>query len=101
MVEASGLECTGIYRVPGNNATVSNLQDYLNQGLDMNTAAEVCGKTLAATSYTKLCPLLDMISTILSPQRWQDLNVVSSVLKSFFRKLPEPLFTDGQIFLLL
>ncbi|CAF95220.1 unnamed protein product, partial [Tetraodon nigroviridis] len=44
MVEASGLECTGIYRVPGNNAMVSNLQDYLNQGLDINTAAEVGGK---------------------------------------------------------
>lgn len=43
MVEASGLECTGIYRVPGNNAMVSNLQDYLNQGLDINSAAEVCG----------------------------------------------------------
>ncbi|XP_029704812.1 rho GTPase-activating protein 23-like isoform X2 [Takifugu rubripes] len=68
MVEASGLECTGIYRVPGNNAMVSNLQDYLNQGLDINSAAE----------------------------RWQDLNVISSVLKSFFRKLPEPLFTDDK-----
>lgn len=31
-----------------------------------------------------------------SPQRWQDLNVISSLLKSFFRKLPEPLFTDGE-----
>lgn len=30
------------------------------------------------------------------PQRWQDLNVISSLLKSFFRKLPEPLFTDGE-----
>ncbi|XP_056153047.1 LOW QUALITY PROTEIN: rho GTPase-activating protein 23-like [Lampris incognitus] len=66
IVEASGLEYTGIYRVPGNNAMVSNLQEHLNKGMDINTAEE----------------------------RWQDLNVISSLLKSFFRKLPEPLFTD-------
>ncbi|XP_057681706.1 rho GTPase-activating protein 23-like isoform X2 [Corythoichthys intestinalis] len=66
VVEATGLEYTGIYRVPGNNAMVSNLQEHLNKGFDINTAEE----------------------------RWQDLNVISSLLKSFFRKLPEPLFTD-------
>ncbi|KAM3860060.1 rho GTPase-activating protein 23-like [Diretmus argenteus] len=68
LVEGSGLEYTGIYRVPGNNAMVSNLQEYLNKGMDINTAEE----------------------------RWQDLNVISSLLKSFFRKLPEPLFTDDK-----
>ncbi|KAM9424097.1 rho GTPase-activating protein 23-like [Pholidichthys leucotaenia] len=68
VVEASGLEYTGIYRVPGNNAMVSNLQEHLNKGMDINTAEE----------------------------RWQDLNVISSLLKSFFRKLPEPLFTDDK-----
>ncbi|XP_053720406.1 rho GTPase-activating protein 23-like isoform X2 [Synchiropus splendidus] len=68
VVEATGLEYTGIYRVPGNNAMVSNLQEHLNKGLDINTAEE----------------------------RWQDLNVISSLLKSFFRKLPEPLFTDDK-----
>ncbi|XP_061612013.1 rho GTPase-activating protein 23-like [Phyllopteryx taeniolatus] len=68
VVEATGLEYTGIYRVPGNNAMVSNLQEHLNKGFDINTAEE----------------------------RWQDLNVISSLLKSFFRKLPEPLFTDDK-----
>ncbi|XP_051987766.1 rho GTPase-activating protein 23-like isoform X2 [Xyrauchen texanus] len=68
LVEHMGLEYTGIYRVPGNNAVVSSLQEQLNKGVDINTAEE----------------------------KWQDLNVVSSLLKSFFRKLPEPLFTDDK-----
>uniref|UniRef100_A0AAQ4QH61 Rho GTPase activating protein 23a n=1 Tax=Gasterosteus aculeatus aculeatus TaxID=481459 RepID=A0AAQ4QH61_GASAC len=68
LVEDMGLEYTGIYRVPGNNAMVSALQDQLNKGCDINPAEE----------------------------KWQDLNVVSSLLKSFFRKLPEPLFTNDK-----
>ncbi|XP_078230404.1 rho GTPase-activating protein 23 isoform X6 [Callithrix jacchus] len=69
IVEARGLESTGIYRVPGNNAVVSSLQEQLNRGPgDIN----------------------------MQDERWQDLNVISSLLKSFFRKLPEPLFTDDK-----
>ncbi|KAM4536116.1 rho GTPase-activating protein 23 isoform 2-T2 [Fundulus diaphanus] len=68
LVEEMGLEYIGIYRVPGNNAVVSLLQEQLNKGMDINPAEE----------------------------RWQDLNVVSSLLKSFFRKLPEPLFTNDK-----
>ncbi|XP_061079909.1 rho GTPase-activating protein 23-like [Conger conger] len=68
LVEEMGLEYTGIYRVPGNNAMVSSLQEQLNKGVDINPAEE----------------------------KWQDLNVVSSLLKSFFRKLPEPVFTDDK-----
>ncbi|XP_056309992.1 rho GTPase-activating protein 23 isoform X6 [Danio aesculapii] len=68
LVEDMGLEYTGIYRVPGNNAVVSSLQEQLNKGADINITEE----------------------------KWQDLNVVSSLLKSFFRKLPEPLFTDDK-----
>ncbi|KAM5308068.1 rho GTPase-activating protein 23 isoform 4-T4 [Glossophaga mutica] len=69
IVEARGLESTGIYRVPGNNAVVCSLQEQLNRGpSDIN----------------------------LQDERWQDLNVISSLLKSFFRKLPEPLFTDDK-----
>jgi len=29
-------------------------------------------------------------------ERWQDINVVSSLLKLFLRKLPDPLITDGK-----
>ncbi|XP_073684152.1 rho GTPase-activating protein 23 isoform X2 [Garra rufa] len=68
LVEEMGLEYTGIYRVPGNNAVVSSLQDQLNKGMDIDTTEE----------------------------KWQDLNVISSLLKSFLRKLPEPLFTDDK-----
>ncbi|KAK9396971.1 rho GTPase-activating protein 23 [Crotalus adamanteus] len=69
VVEDKGLEYMGIYRVPGNNAVVSSLQEQLNKG-----AAEIN----------------------LQDERWQDLNVICSLLKSFFRKLPEPLFTDDK-----
>ncbi|XP_016414998.1 rho GTPase-activating protein 23-like [Sinocyclocheilus rhinocerous] len=68
LVEEMGLEYTGIYRVPANSAIVSSLQDQLNKGMDIDTTEE----------------------------KWQDLNVISSLLKSFFRKLPEPLFTDDK-----
>uniref|UniRef100_A0A3Q3SVJ2 Rho GTPase activating protein 23b n=1 Tax=Mastacembelus armatus TaxID=205130 RepID=A0A3Q3SVJ2_9TELE len=68
VVEEMGLEYTGIYRVPGNNAMVFSLQEQLNKGMDINTAEET----------------------------WQDLNVISSLLKTFFRKLPESLFTDDK-----
>ncbi|MGH0134025.1 UNVERIFIED_CONTAM: hypothetical protein FKN15_052614 [Acipenser sinensis] len=41
-VEEMGLECTGIYRVPGNNAVVSSLQEQLNKGsIDINPADEI------------------------------------------------------------
>ncbi|KAL8176047.1 UNVERIFIED_CONTAM: hypothetical protein K2H54_019432 [Gekko kuhli] len=70
VVEDKGLEYMGIYRVPGNNAVVSSLQEQLNKGF-----AEIN----------------------LQDERWQDLNVISSLLKSFFRKLPEPLFTDANL----
>nr|XP_033774320.1 rho GTPase-activating protein 23 isoform X2 [Geotrypetes seraphini] len=69
LVEEKGLHNMGIYRVPGNNAVVSNLQEQLNKGV-----AEIN----------------------LQDEKWQDLNVISSLLKSFFRKLPEPLFTDDK-----
>ncbi|MFT7812253.1 rho GTPase-activating protein 21-like [Arapaima gigas] len=68
LVEERGLEYTGIYRVPGNNAAISSMQEELNnKGLDDIDIQE---------------------------DKWRDLNVISSLLKSFFRKLPDPLFTN-------
>ncbi|KAM8850473.1 rho GTPase-activating protein 21 isoform 2-T2 [Spinachia spinachia] len=68
VVEERGLEYTGIYRVPGNNAAISSMQEELNSK--------------------------GMTDIDIEEDKWRDLNVISSLLKSFFRKLPEPLFTN-------
>ncbi|XP_026147742.1 rho GTPase-activating protein 21a isoform X2 [Mastacembelus armatus] len=70
LVEERGLEYTGIYRVPGNNAAISNMQEELNNK--------------------------GMNDIDIQDDKWKDLNVISSLLKSFFRKLPEPLFTNDR-----
>ncbi|XP_071040617.1 rho GTPase-activating protein 23 isoform X2 [Parasteatoda tepidariorum] len=67
IVESRGLDVVGIYRVPGNNASVSVLTDLVNQGID---------------------------DEALKDSRWNDVNIVSSLLKAYFRKLPEPLLTS-------
>jgi len=66
IVTEKGLDIVGIYRIPGNNAAVTYLTEQINKGVD---------------------------HFALDDQRWQDVNVVSSLLKSFFRKLPDPLFS--------
>jgi len=67
IVEARGLESVGVYRVPGNSVAVNSLTESLNKGFDcLNT----------------------------SDPRWNDVNVISSLMKSFFRKLPDPLVTS-------
>ncbi|XP_060900705.1 rho GTPase-activating protein 21 isoform X1 [Labrus mixtus] len=68
VVEERGLEYTGIYRVPGNNAAISSMQEELNSK--------------------------GMTDIDVQEDKWRDLNVISSLLKSFFRKLPDPLFTN-------
>lgn len=70
VVEERGLNFTGVYRVPGNSGTLAALQDELNsKGPDnIDFGAD---------------------------ERFLELNVISSLLKSFFRKLPDPLFTNG------
>ncbi|XP_077978683.1 rho GTPase-activating protein 21-like [Glandiceps talaboti] len=69
IVETNGLEVIGIYRVPGNTSGVTQLQDECNKGMeDVN----------------------------LQDKRWNDINVVSSLLKLFFRKLPDPIVPSDQ-----
>ena len=101
LVEDMGLEYTGIYRVPGNNAMVSLLQDQLNKGVDINPAEEVRALQIRSGGgggggVGFMCRLSLLLCVCCRSQKWQDLNVVSSLLKSFFRKLPEPLFTNGE-----
>ena len=67
MVEEKGLDIVGIYRVPGNSAAVNALTE------QVNTRGEDC--------FLKL-----------DDPKWNDVNVVTSLLKSFFRKLPDPIF---------
>ncbi|XP_018575341.1 rho GTPase-activating protein 21 isoform X4 [Anoplophora glabripennis] len=67
VIEERGLQTVGIYRVPGNNASITALTEEINKNYDD-------------------VPLED--------PRWNDLHVVSSLLKSYFRKMPESLVTD-------
>ncbi|XP_069677566.1 uncharacterized protein RhoGAP19D isoform X4 [Periplaneta americana] len=67
IVELRGLEIIGIYRVPGNTAAVSSLTEGINKGFD---------------------------SINLQDPRWNDVNVISSLLKLFFRRLPDALLTS-------
>jgi len=66
IVEARGLESVRVYRVPGNSVAVNALTDSLNRGFDALNQSD---------------------------PRWNDVNVISSLMKSFFRKLPDPLVT--------
>uniref|UniRef100_A0A182W4J0 Rho-GAP domain-containing protein n=1 Tax=Anopheles minimus TaxID=112268 RepID=A0A182W4J0_9DIPT len=67
IVESKGLGVVGIYRIPGNTAAITQLTETINRGLD---------------------------EAALRDPRWEDVNVVSSLLKSFIRNLPEPLLPN-------
>lgn len=100
LVEERGLEYTGIYRVPGNNAAISSMQEELNRGMsDIDIREDVSVSPPATVPSVSAFPPLSLTPFLLlaSLQKWRDLNVISSLLKSFFRKLPEPLFTNGTV----
>lgn len=66
IVETKGLSVVGIYRIPGNKAAISELKDQVNKN-DF---------------------IWDRCNTDV---RWEDVNVVSSLLKLFIRSLPDAL----------
>ncbi|ODN05315.1 Rho GTPase-activating protein 21, partial [Orchesella cincta] len=69
LVEKKGIEMVGLYRIPGNNASVAILTDRLNRGEDPNPDKD---------------------------SRWLDVHVVASLIKSFLRRLPDPLLTNDR-----
>lgn len=66
IIDERGLHTVGIYRVPGNNASITALTEEVNKNYD---------------------------DISVDDSRWNDLHVVSSLLKSFFRKMPDSLIT--------
>ncbi|CAG9860235.1 unnamed protein product [Phyllotreta striolata] len=66
IIDEKGLQTVGIYRVPGNNASITALADEVNRNYE------------------------DVPST---DPRWNDVHVVSSLLKSYFRKMTDSLIT--------
>lgn len=67
IVESRGMGVTGIYRIPGNTAAITALAELVNRGFDEHT---------------------------LNDPKWEDVNVVSSLLKLFIRKLPDGLLPN-------
>ncbi|XP_060529948.1 rho GTPase-activating protein 21-like isoform X3 [Cylas formicarius] len=68
IIDEKGLQTVGIYRVPGNNASITALTEEINRNYE---------------------------DVPLDDQRWNDLHVVSSLLKSYFRKMPDSLVTSS------
>jgi hypothetical protein len=67
IVESRGLNVVGIYRIPGNTAAITALTELVNRGFDEQTLKDL---------------------------KWEDVNVVSSLLKLFIRRLPDGLLPN-------
>ncbi|CAK9301718.1 unnamed protein product [Gordionus sp. m RMFG-2023] len=75
IIETHGLRHVGIYRIPGNNTVVTELLKALD----------------------KRCPRADTSDQYIvwgDKRLWRDVNVVASILKTYFRRLKDPLLTN-------
>lgn len=67
VIEELGLEVEGIYRLSGNGSSINELQEELDrEPVDIDVESE----------------------------RWNEVHVVTNILKLYFRKLPDSLITD-------
>lgn len=89
VVEHHGLSTVGVYRIPGNTAAVNSLISSLDKGFE-NVNRQLDFLPHFAKTFTHFI----WIQTDFNDPRWRDVNVVSSLLKAFLRKLPDPLLTD-------
>jgi hypothetical protein len=86
-IEAFGLDQVGIYRLSGTTSKVQQLKAALDTG-ELLSPMRVSGVNAFINS--------DLDNTDVMSDEWSgDINVVASVLKQWFRELPEPLLTHG------
>lgn len=105
MVEEKGLDIVGIYRVPGNSAAVNTLTEQVFQ---IWLIFQMCFRNIRITgfhskkfderywifwlNFFQVNSRGEECFIKLDDPKWNDVNVVTSLLKSFFRKLPDPIF---------
>jgi hypothetical protein len=84
-IEKYGLHLQGIYRVSGMARKVASLRERLDKGLPFHALFGLLNLTTIPA---------DMDSVDLDAEEWiSDINNVTSVLKMWFRELPDPLLT--------
>lgn len=84
-IEKYGLQSQGIYRISGTMTKVNKLKEKLDRGACSEHASALFFSWLGRTEIT---------AVDLDAEEWSsDINNVSSVLKLWFRELPDPLFT--------
>lgn len=86
-IEKHGLQSQGIYRISGMARKVASLKERLDKGSYLSA--------LCDPGVLRLSISADIDSVNLDSEEWiSDINNVTSVLKMWFRELPDPLLTS-------